>query len=157
VPPKQPAGPIDLPPAHLYVDAGRLLQPVEWSAKYTQQLPHEAGLFPPDEIEFPLIQPEAIARKTLIDANIAETNLFKLHAALRTLHEMERTLSLPLFSQELRLPLVGQCPPAFGFLVGKVLLFTQYTKQLLRQGAIPTVGLLNLVIEMAEHRASFKH
>jgi hypothetical protein len=70
---------------------------------------------------------------------------------------MERTLSLPLFSQELRLPLVGQCPPAFGFLAGKELLFTQYTKQLLRQGAIPTVGLLNLVIEMAEHRASFKH
>jgi hypothetical protein len=65
VPPKQPAGPIDLPPTHLYVDAGRLLQPVEWSAKYT--------------------------------------------------------------------------------------------KQLLRQVAIPTVGLLNLVIEMAEHRASFKH
>jgi hypothetical protein len=156
VPPKQPAGPIDLPPTHLYAHAGRLLQSVEWSAKYTQQPPHEAGLFPPDEIELPLIQPEAVATETLIDANIAESNLFKLHAALRTLHEVERTLSIPFFSQELHLPLPGQFSPAFGFLAGKVLLFTQNTKQLLRQVAMLTVGLLNLVIEIAEHGASFK-
>jgi hypothetical protein len=98
-------------PTQLHAHAGRLLQSVEWSAEYTQQPPHETGLFPLDEIDLPLIQPDAIATETPIDANIAESNLFKLHAALRTLHEVERSLSRPFFSQELRWPPAGQFPP----------------------------------------------
>jgi hypothetical protein len=70
---------------------------------------------------------------------------------------VERTISLPFFSQELRLPLLGHFPHAFDFQAGKVLLLTLNTKQSLREADMMlTAGLLSLVIEIAKHDASFK-
>jgi hypothetical protein len=127
------------------------------SPQNTQQPPHESAISLSDKIEFPLIQPEAIARETLVDANIAESNLFKLHSALRALHEVERTISLPFFGKELRLPLPGHFPHAFDFQAGKVLILTLNTKQSLHHADMMTVGLSSLIIEIAKHDASFKH
>jgi hypothetical protein len=70
---------------------------------------------------------------------------------------VERTIPLPFFSQELRLPLLGHSPHAFDFLAGKVLILTLNTKQPLRDAdTMLTVALLSLVIEIAKHEASFK-
>jgi len=93
------------------------------SVKHAQHPAHEAAFFLPDEIKFSLIQPETVARETLIDQNIAEGNFFKLHSALRALHKVESTVSLPFLDQELGVPIPGQFPHAFGFLAGKVLVF----------------------------------
>jgi hypothetical protein len=73
------------------------------------------------------------------------------------LHLVERTLTLPFFGQERSLPLPGQSPLAFGFLAGKVLLFTQNAQHLLHRPAMLTVGLLGLIIEISKHGVSFKH
>jgi hypothetical protein len=70
---------------------------------------------------------------------------------------VERTISLPFFSQEPCLPLPGQLPDAFDFQAGKVLLLTLNTQQPLREAdMILTVVFLSLAIEIAKHDASFK-
>jgi hypothetical protein len=137
---------------------GRLFQSVESSVKDAHHSRDEAAIFLSNDIQFPLIKPEAVARETLIDANIAESDFLELHAALRALHKVEHALSLPFFSQELCLKLRGRFPPTFGFLAGKVLVFSHNTKQPLPCPPERLIaGWLNLVIVISEHSASFKH
>jgi hypothetical protein len=70
---------------------------------------------------------------------------------------VERAISLPFFSQELRIPLLGPFPCAFDFYSDKVRLLTFDTKQPLREADMMlTVVLLRLVIGIAKHDASFK-
>ncbi|MEO8372116.1 MAG: hypothetical protein ABI806_23225 [Candidatus Solibacter sp.] len=94
------------------------------AAKYTEQPAHEAALFLPDKIEFPLIQPDAFASEALIDADTAESDFIKLHTALRAPHEVERTIPLPVLRQQISPPFGGGNLSAFDFQEGKVLLFT---------------------------------
>src|SRR5581483_10479625 len=56
--------------------------------------------------------------------DIAESNLFKLLPALRALHEVKSTLSLPLFSHQRCLSLLGRFSPSFDFLAGEIFFFT---------------------------------
>ena len=84
--------------------------------KHIQQSPYETDLFRPEDLEFSLVQPDAFAAETLVNVNAAESNLFKLHSALRAFHEVNSALSLPLFSRESYLPLFRQFPPPLCFL-----------------------------------------
>jgi hypothetical protein len=117
-------------------------------AEYPQQSANEPSLFLPDRIEFALIQPEAIAGEALVDSNIAEGYLLQLHAALRTLHEVQRTRLLALFRQKFRFSVLDRLPEACGFLPAKIFFFSQDAKHLANHAGM-------LVIAAAEHDVSF--
>jgi hypothetical protein len=59
---------------------------------------HEPRLFRLESLEFAFVEPHAFAVEALIDANTTESDLFELHSAFRTLHEVQRTLLLPFCS-----------------------------------------------------------
>jgi hypothetical protein len=88
-----------------------------------QKPPHEAGFLLLNRFHLALIEPDAFATETLVDTNISESDLFKLHSAFRTSHEMESTLLLPFLFLHLRLPFISHLPSQLRFDAGEVFLF----------------------------------
>lgn len=104
-------GRIRLPPTNRQSYAVMPDQAARPSAKHIQQPPQETALFVSEDLKFPIVQPDPFATEAPVHMDIAESDLLKLHSALRTLHEVKRA-----HTRALRLGASPAAPrPFFGF------------------------------------------
>src|SRR6185295_17722547 len=64
--------------------------------KEVQHSAYEARFFRLNSLEFAFVEPNAFAIEALVDSDISKSDLLEPRSALRTLHEMECALTLPL-------------------------------------------------------------
>jgi len=86
------------------------------------QLSQESRLLLLEVVEFALVKPYSFATETLVHTDLTEGDFFKVHTALRALHEMQGAPLLPFLLLQFRLTLFRHLPPALHFQSSKVLL-----------------------------------
>src|SRR5215216_5060804 len=92
-------------------------------AKDIQELAQESRFFLLNPFQFAVVEPDSFATEAFVNADVAESDFFQFHPALRALHEVEGFLALTFVHLELRLAFAGELAKQFGLLAGEIFLF----------------------------------